>query len=311
MPRKYIKKKNVPAYSIPHIQAAVCEIINKTMTYKEAEAHYGVPTTVIFNRIAGRKNKIDAVGQGRHPVLSKEVEDEIAKCLNTRSRMGYPCDKEEMKRLTGEYINAKNLKTPFKDGTPGNDWYLSFMKRYPKLSLKKAEHLQKSRQDARDPFIIYDFYDKLENIIAELQLDASKFGFLFNADETGFPSDPSQVKGIGEKGVALSRVAGGSGKENTTVLVCVSADGSKLPPLIVFKGGCVQSNWTSDKCFPGTLYAASQNGWMEEPQFYHWFANGLIPHVNKIRTLSGLPDQAALLIDDGHSSHISIRIIEL
>lgn len=52
--------------------------------------------------------------------------------------MGLPCDKSEQRQLVGEYVNAKALKTPFKDGIPGEDWYCAFMKRHPNLSLKKA-----------------------------------------------------------------------------------------------------------------------------------------------------------------------------
>ncbi|KAJ8914120.1 hypothetical protein NQ315_016196 [Exocentrus adspersus] len=76
-------------------------------------------------------------------------------------------------------------------------------------------------------------------------------------------SDPSRLRAIGQKGKPLSRVSGGSGRESTTVLACVGADGSVLPPLIVFKGAGVQARWVSDKAYPGTLYAVSKNGWME------------------------------------------------
>nr|CAD7265915.1 unnamed protein product [Timema shepardi] len=57
--------------------------------------------------------------------------------------------------------------------------------------------------------------------------------FIFNCDESGFPSDPSKLRALGEKGKPLTRVSGGSGKEDTTVLACVSAAGVALPPLIV------------------------------------------------------------------------------
>lgn len=65
--------------------------------------------------------------------------------------------------------------------------------------------------------------------------------YIRNCDESGFQSDPSRVGGIGEKGKPLSRVSGGSGRESTTVLACVLAEGHVLPPLIVFKGAAVQA----------------------------------------------------------------------
>lgn len=91
------------------------------------------------------------------------------------------------------------------------------MKRNSSLSLKKPEHLQKVRKDARDPFVVYDFYDKLENLMEENTYEPS---FIFNADESGFHSDPSRTRAIGAKGIPLSRVSGGSGRESTIPQPC-------------------------------------------------------------------------------------------
>lgn len=310
MPRTYEKKRSPAQYDITDLKKAVFDVVNKKMTFRQAEEYYHIPKTVIFNRIKGRKTPVMIMGSGRTPAIPKEIEDEIVRCLITRSEMGIPCDKKEMRELVGEYIKASGLKTPFKNNVPGEDWYLGFMKRNPQLSLKKPEHLQKVRKDARNPFVVYDFYDKLQKVIEEHQL-ADKPQFVFNADESGFHHDPSRIRAIGVKGKALSRVSGGSGRESTTVLACVSADGSVLPPLIIFKGAAVQARWTSTDGFPGTLYATSKNGWMEEAQFLNWFANGFIPFVKEIRSKESTLNQSALLVYDGHCSHISVKIIEI
>lgn len=128
--------------------------------------------------------------------------------------------------------------------------------------------------------------------------------------ESGFGSDPARLQAIGQKGVVLSRVADGSGRESTTVLACVLADGGHLPPLIVFKGLSVQPRWVAPDEFPGTMYAATKNGWMEESTFYQCFTKMFVPHVLNIRAIQGLQTQPSILYFDGHSSHISIRIIE-
>lgn len=79
--------------------------------------------------------------------------------------MALPCDKAELRKLVGEYVNANALKTPFKEGISGEDWYYSFMKRNPKLSLKKLEHLQKLRKDVRKPEVIQQFYRDLKTVL--------------------------------------------------------------------------------------------------------------------------------------------------
>lgn len=308
MPRVYIKKRQTK-YSLQDLCNAVKDVKEKKKTYRQAQDTYNVPIKVIYDRIKGRKIDAGRMGAGVKRVLSERVEEYIVSCLKARAQMGHPCQKEELKLLVKEYVDSKQLKTPFKDNKPGDDWYLNFMKRYPELSLKKPEHLQKARKDARKSFIVYDFYDMLKRVIQENYLE-SKPEYIYNCDESGFQSDPSRMRGIGEKGKPLTRVSGGSGRESTTVLACVSADGQVLPPLIVFKGAAVQARWTSENSYPGTLYAATKNGWMEEPVFYNWLAKSFIPHVNKLREDRNEMNQKALLIYDGHASHISVRIIE-
>lgn len=308
MPRTYVRKKVPPRYTLEDVKRAVEEVSNKRMTFRQASEEYAVPTAVIFHRIKGRKVSLDKMG-GVTKALSDRVEGHLVNCLKTRAKMGHPCHKEELKVLVGEYVTRLKIKTPFKNNIPGDCWYQNFMKRHPSLSLKEPELLQKARTQARRPHVVYDFYDILEKEVSHNNL-TGKPQYIFNADESGFHSDPHKLRAIGEKGAALSRSSGGSGRESTSVLACVAADGSFLPPLIVFKGAAVQARWVSDKAYPGTLFAATKNGWMEEPTFHNWLVNGFIPFVNNVRELNKEPDHKEILIYDGHSSHISIRIVE-
>lgn len=307
MPRKYVKKRQESAYTLEDLLKAVSDVKEKRKTYREASNFYSIPVSVIFNRIKGRKIPLDKMGAGAPTCLPSRIENHIVNCIIARSRIGYPCDKEELFNLVGQYAEQSNLKTRFKNNKPGEEWYRAFMKRHPTLSLKKPEHLQKLRKDARKPDIIFDFYNKLQAVIVENNL-TDKPMLIYNADESGFNSDPSRVRSLGEKGKALVRISGGSGRESTTVLACVSADGSYLPPFIVFKGLSVQARWVSEEVIPGTLFSASKNGWMEEPQFYNWFVNGFIPHIKRVRQQHNLTNKV-LLLYDGHKSHFSVRII--
>ncbi|KAK9720646.1 hypothetical protein QE152_g21928 [Popillia japonica] len=244
MPRTYIKKRSGPDYSLADVAAAVHDVENRNCTYRQASERYGVPVAVIYNRINGRKVSLEKLGAGRSIALSLETEEQIVLCLKARSLIGFPCDKEELKDLVGEYVKVNNLVTPFKNNRPGEDWYQSFMKRNSSLTLQKPEHLQKTRKTARDPFIVYDFYehfqqktrktardpfivydfyDKLNTLFVQHNvMEDSKAAFIFNCDESGFSSDPSRLRGIGEKGKPLCRISGGSGRESTSVLLCIS-----------------------------------------------------------------------------------------
>lgn len=58
-----------------------------------------------------------------------------------------------------------------------------------------------------------------------------------------------------------------------------------------------QSTWRGSETLPGTTFALSDNGWMTTEIFLEWFCK--------------FADQRPLiLIYDGHSSHVSIKLIE-
>lgn len=165
-----MRKKHASSYTTEDVANAVADVINRNKSYRDAETFYGVPKSVIYQRIGGRKTALNVTKAGRSQVLSPDTENELVKCLLARTKMGLPCDKAELRKLVGEYVNAKGLKTPFKNGIPGEDWYYLFMRRHPELSLKKPEHLQKLRKDARKPEIVYDFFDSLKKVIDENNL---------------------------------------------------------------------------------------------------------------------------------------------
>ncbi|XP_072397991.1 uncharacterized protein [Diabrotica undecimpunctata] len=188
MPRTYVTKRPARPYLAEDLQKAVADVSTNNLTYWQASDLYGIPISNIFNRIKGKIAEAKLLyGGKRNPILAPEVEHDIAQCLMERSKMNYPCSKYELLQLVQSYVLQNQIKTSFKDGKPGHDWYIGFIPRNPRLTLKKAEHLQKSRMLARNPELVYDFFDKLEEVVSTYNILPS---FTFNADESGFSSDP-------------------------------------------------------------------------------------------------------------------------
>lgn len=310
MPRQYKRKKPACSYTVEQIEEACEAVHSRRMTYRQAQNHYKVNRSVIYQRLLGRKTSMNKIGGGRPPALSTEIENQLAQCILARAEWGYPVDREELLDIVKDYVTVNNIKTPFTNNRPGEDWYLSFMKRRGNLSLKRPEQLQQRRAEAADPFIIDDFYQKIERVIRRENLENYP-ELIFNCDETGFATDPSKIKAIGEKGKkSFYRRVGGTGRENISVHCCVSASGNVLPPLIIFKAkGSVQVRWTNnEEEYAGTTYATSENGFMEEPIFYSWLTESLIPYVESVRQNKQI-GKKAILIMDGHKSHISLRVV--
>ena len=93
--------------------------------------------------------------------------------------------------VVADYLKINGIKeNQLKDGKPGDKWFKNFMKRN-KLSLKKAEMILTARTaNTSNPFIIYDFFDQLENVFQEYpELDENK---IYNCNESGFPTNPKK-----------------------------------------------------------------------------------------------------------------------
>ena len=205
--------------------------------------------------------------------------------------------------VVSDYFKQSKKPNPFKNGAPGEDWWVRFMKRHPELSKRKPQALQMVRARAATPEVVnHWFHQCLKPALDSLGL-MDKPNCIYNVDESGFPLSGRPAHVICKRGMKSPQtVIGGSGRENITVQVCVSAAGQLLPPYIVYTGKYLMVDYTNRGPL-AARYAVSQNGWMTTSSYIDWFRNLLIP---------SLPvDRPILLILDGHSSHVSYEVRQL
>lgn len=190
-----------------------------------AAAKNGIPKSTISDHLTATSSK---VGAGRPTQLDLDEEVTLAKCIKTMDKWGVGLSRTDIVALVGEYVKVNNMKTTFKDGVPGWDWWKYFKQRH-NLSLKKPETKENSRYKAENPFLIYGFFYVLSETLNELEL-LDKPHLVYNLDETSFCTDPSRTKVVGQKNSPSFRRTAGTGRENTTVLGCINAAGAILPP---------------------------------------------------------------------------------
>lgn len=151
---------------------------------------------------------------GHQPALPNELEVELANHLKIMAKNGFALSKEEVLDCVKEYVEQNNLSVPFSGNRPGQDWYKGFCTRQ-RLSLKKMEPLEKARKiNSGDPFLIYEFYDLLEQFIVQLGLQ-NKPENIYNLDTTSFCSDPSRIKLISGVGQKAHRTQEGTGRDQS------------------------------------------------------------------------------------------------
>lgn len=305
MPRKYIRKSNRSSYTLEALSNAIDDIKEGRLTFREASAKHGVPFGTLAKKLSGR-SPLSSIVSGRKTVLPPQSEEELCEFLKVSGKYGFGLSKNELKDLVRDYVTSENIKTPFKENRPGDDWVLGYLKRHPSLSIRAGEKLTNARSKAADPFVVEKFYKDIEEILRTENL-SNRPEALYNCDETGFQLDPSNMRILAEKGQRrVSRNVPGSGKETVSVMACCNAAGDKMPPMIIFRGKNIWSSWISEEAYPGTAYAASENGWMEETVFEQWFTNVFLKGIPSLDER----DRKVVLFMDGCKSHMSGDVIQ-
>ena len=295
-PKQTLKIKKVKRWSEDDMKKAILATVNGS-SLRSAAKSFGVCESNIRRRQKMMRAGEQLVGSGRKLALSVDVEVQLAKCIGVLCNAGFSPSMPDIKDLVRDYVTAHNISTPFKENRPGKDWLRNFMDRQH-LSMKKANMISAARKSTTaNPFIIYDFYEVLEEVIAEKKLTPAQ---IWNCDESGFPTDPGKCKVISPIGETAYKITWGAGRENISTLAAVSASGRALDALIIFSGKNFQSTWKGNKSLPNTMFGVSSQGWMDTEVFLEWFNRFLVQ----------VTERPLLLIYDGHLSHVSIALIE-
>ncbi|CAG4987045.1 unnamed protein product [Parnassius apollo] len=303
MPRTYIRKK-IKSYTPQDLAQAIAKVKNGELTQYRAAQEYKIPMTTLHENLKKGK-ETTGPNAGRPTVIRLEDEKKLAETVRIMEKWGYGLSRFEIMELVAEYVRVNKIQTPFKNNVPGTDWFINFRKRH-RLSIKKAQPVEFVRRKMTDPFVIGEYFNLLENTLKDLDLFESP-QLIWNLDETSLCLDPSRTKVCGQINKPCARSTHGSGKENITMLTGASANGKKLPPLIVFKGKFVWDQWMAELVggdYDFELsYAASTKGWMETDIFYNYIEKVLIPSLGEERPV--------LIVYDGHSTHVHVRVVEL
>ncbi|XP_072401138.1 uncharacterized protein [Diabrotica undecimpunctata] len=303
MVRNYIRRSSRgKGYTKESLKIALSAIKSGQMTLYRATKVYTIPRSTLHDHLKGRRGQKSS-SYGRTQDIPQQEEEKLANGLRTMEKWGFGLSRKEVLQVVADFVKENNIKTQFKDGKPGEDWFLNFKRRH-NLSIKKPQSVEFARKKNLDPFLIYNYFDLLENVIEELGLQ-ERPSQIWNLDESSFCTDPSKTKIVGQRGAPSTRTISGPGKQNTTVLMCCSASGKKAPPLIVFKGKHVWDQWTAPRGteFLDTTYAATPKGWMETTVFRNYFENSFLKFIGSERPV--------LVIYDGHASHLGADVINI
>ena len=200
----------------------------------------------------------------------------------------------------GRLCKARNIRSPFRNGVPGKDWFYGLKRRHPGLVLKSPEALSDVRYRALNPTAVGRYFVELGQVLTTLNLH----GFpsrVWNMDETGSQLEHKPSKVCAPKG---SNVVGRSfsSKSSVSVLVCVNATGLRMKPMVIVKGKSHRAIQTYNTSAFDAMYTYQQKAWMEDALAEDWFQNVFLAECG--------PERPQLLILDNHHSHEVLGLLE-
>ena len=275
------------------------EAVKEGQSVSGAAKQFGVPRRTLDDRVKGR------VEHGTHPgpksVLSAEEERGLVSYLVHMAQRGFPLTPKMTMAFAWAIAAKSGKKSRFSDAGPSHHWWADFRKRHPELTLRKMDKLDRSRAENLTDEVVSDYFNSLENVLNENGL-LNRPRQLYNCDETFIPLDSSKEEAVTLKKAKVTYCQALGTTEHITLLCAASASCSALPPMIIypksFPGGQYKLGGPDD-----VIYSKNESGWVDAELFLAWFKRIFIKYA--------VPDRPVKLFLDGHSTHITLDLIDL
>lgn len=300
MPRNYTRKTE-PKYQIEDLRHAIEEVKSKKLTLGKAATKYSIPKTTLFKQL--KLNEFKIPKKGRYTVFNKEQEDQLEKYILDCCKSFYGITPNSLRKLAFRFAEANKLKHNFNKETQraGKDWYYGFMSRHPSISLRTPEATSLNRITAFNATEVNMFFDHLKRIQAKHNIPGHR---IFNIDETGISTVQKNYKILAPKGLKqIAKATSGERGVTTTVVCAVSASGTYVPPMFIFKRKRMNELLLKG-CNSDMIATVSDSGWINESIFLDY-----LRHF--ISIVKPTKEEPVLLILDNHESHISLGAYEL
>ncbi|XP_078571581.1 uncharacterized protein LOC144859166 [Branchiostoma floridae x Branchiostoma japonicum] len=216
---------------------------------------------------------------------------------------GFPLTTGVIKALAKE-VDKRSSKERGEDPRfggklPGDKWWRCFRRRHPEISLRCPDTLDRARAAMSNSSIVGHHFKTLGDIMAKEKLHERPY-LIYNADETGMCLNAKKSRVIVPTASKRAPSVSSGGRDHITVMACVSAAGTAIPPMIIFSKSRPSGNF-SEGGPPGAVYTFSESGFINTCLFEEWFINTFVRHCHKERPV--------LLVVDQCSSHLSLKVL--
>ena len=268
------------------------------LSVRRAAKQYEVPRTTLRDRLDGR---VDLNAKpGRKALLSDTEEKKLIDYASYRAQLGIGFGKNSFLKYAANL--AKKYRKPFKNSYPSNRWWQALQKRHKKkISLRQPEGTASVRHQCMDSVKVQKYFSCLKEVLSTVNGPTQ----IWNMDETGLQLDVKPRKIVAATGTKYLHSRTSGNRETLTVIACINADGTAIPPHITIKGKTKKSllGFTTDVAPQGTKWSWSDSGWTKQGLAQLWFTDTFLPSI-------GI-ERPQVLILDGHDSHNFLELVDL
>ena len=185
--------------------------------------------------------------------LTNAEQDLLVQFVIELAHRGFPLSPTRL-REHSEYILRARLGDRFPEGGLRKNWATRFItKHHDRLGMYWSSALDGSRGRAVNPVTKAEYFAILKQVREDFNIPDE---LVYGADETGIQSGIGVTERvIGPASVKMQHQQRSGNRENITVLPTICADGTSLPPTVIYKGESFQTKWLQDnpldaRCVP-------------------------------------------------------------
>lgn len=208
---------------------------------------FKVPYQSLRRRLKGIPSKFQT--QPVNYILTKHQESALRNWIYQLDKAGCPPNAQQVEKCANSFLRRSHTDPRSTPLEVGQNWAYRFIERLPpEYQYRKQKPIDPKRMNSEDISVIEDWYNHLDAAVRRHQIQP---GDIYNFDEIGF------LEGQGRAGKVVTQfperndsIASSFSRGLITILECISADGSILPPLIIPPGRGHMEDWYTHANLP-------------------------------------------------------------
>ncbi|KAJ3510026.1 hypothetical protein NLJ89_g4908 [Agrocybe chaxingu] len=205
---------------------------NPILSFREAAIIFNVGKTTLTARFKGRTTRVEA--HEKEKKLSTACEEALVEWVKSMGRRNVPLHPSAVAEHAC-VISGVDI---------GETWIRRFRACHPDLKAKWTTGMEKCRAGAVNENEVTNFYDEYNQLVKDYNIKPEN---IYNMDEKGCQLGiGASVKALIDKKQKDCQMIEDGNRELITVIECVCADGTAIPPSVVFRGKRRDLEWGRD-----------------------------------------------------------------